>query len=286
MVTDAGCLAKFRQASPAARTCSNEAASAVISGENYSCTITAACERDFVVVGLPQFYRRTSITVRWFELDKTNNCDGVLTPVRCANMMAAAHGLSLSVADARARERPGASLSFVVTLGGPASEATTVDYATSDGTASAGRDYRATRGTLTFAAGETAKTVAVPVLDDGHDEGAETLTLTNPHGARIADAAATGTIVNSDPVPKARLTGFGRALASGVVNRLGEHLTTGIPDSHVTLGGRRIGPAPDLEDGFPGGNADIGDMHWPTGPTRATPTAWGTTATPGTALRG
>ena len=34
-----------------------------------------------------------------------------------------------------------------------------------------GRDYTAVSGTLTFAAGETAKTVSVPVLDDAHDEG-------------------------------------------------------------------------------------------------------------------
>ena len=49
---------------------------------------------------------------------------------------------------------------------------------TSDGTATAGSDYTATSGTLTFAAGETAKTVSVPVLDDAHDQSSETLTLT------------------------------------------------------------------------------------------------------------
>ena len=51
----------------------------------------------------------------------------------------------------------------------------TVDYATSDGTgespATAGEDYEATSGTLTFAPGETAKTVSVPILDDPYDEG-------------------------------------------------------------------------------------------------------------------
>ena len=60
-----------------------------------------------------------------------------------------------------------------------AAEAVTVDYATSDGTATAtaGSDYTATSGTPSFAAGETAKTVSVPVLGDAHDEGTETLTL-------------------------------------------------------------------------------------------------------------
>ena len=44
-----------------------------------------------------------------------------------------------------------------------------VAYATSDGTAHAGDDYTATNGTLSFTAGETSKTVQVPVLDDSHD---------------------------------------------------------------------------------------------------------------------
>ena len=44
-------------------------------------------------------------------------------------------------------------------------------YATRDGTAKAGEDYTATRGTLAFAAGETERTVEVPILDDALDEG-------------------------------------------------------------------------------------------------------------------
>ena len=77
----------------------------------------------------------------------------------------------------------------------------TVDYATSDGTAQAGTDYVAKRGTLTFSAGDTEKTVSVKVLDDVHGEDEETLklTLSNVGGnARIGDAEATGTIENAD----------------------------------------------------------------------------------------
>ena len=109
----------------------------------------------------------------------------------------------LSVADVRVTEAQGASLGFTVTLGRAAAGTVTVDYATADGTAIAGEDYTATSGTLTFAAGETSKTVSVPVLDDAYDEGAETLTLTlsNAAGAYIADARATGTIVNTEPRP-------------------------------------------------------------------------------------
>ena len=73
---------------------------------------------------------------------------------------------ALSVADARVREASDATLDFAVTLSRAASGTVTVEYATADGTATAGSDYTARSGTLTFDPGETAKTVSVPVLDD------------------------------------------------------------------------------------------------------------------------
>ena len=109
----------------------------------------------------------------------------------------------LSVADATASEEDDSTIDFVVTLN-PAGEANiTVDYATANGTASAGSDYTATSGTLTFTAGETSKTVTVAIIDDSTEESDETLTLTlsNPSGAEISDGQATGTITDSEPVP-------------------------------------------------------------------------------------
>ena len=99
---------------------------------------------------------------------------------------------SISVADARANEGAGAKAAFQVSLSRAftgAEHRVTVDYATADGTATAGEDYTATSGTLTFAAGEKTKTVSVPILDDAVDEGEETfvLRLSNATGARIAD---------------------------------------------------------------------------------------------------
>ena len=127
---------------------------------------------------------------------------------------------ALSVADARVREGPDAVLSFAVTLDRPASGTVTVDYATANGTATAESDYTAVSGTLTFQSGETAKMVSVPVLDDAHDEGEETLTLrlSNASGARIADGAAIGTIENSDPIPKAWIARFGRTVTGHVLD--------------------------------------------------------------------
>ena len=53
---------------------------------------------------------------------------------------------------------------FTVSLSGPSTITVTVDYATSDGTATAGTDYQAASGTLTFPPGTTTGQVSVPVI--------------------------------------------------------------------------------------------------------------------------
>ena len=108
---------------------------------------------------------------------------------------------SLSVADAEATEEEDNTMDFVVTLDPAASDTVTVDYATADGTATAGEDYTATSGTLTFQAGDTTKTVAVPITDDTEDDGGETFTLTLGNassGVQLGDAEAAGTIWNTE----------------------------------------------------------------------------------------
>ena len=136
---------------------------------------------------------------------------------------------SFSVADAKVREAAGATLDFVVTLSRARHEAATVDYTTSDGTAKASEDYAAASGTLTFARGVTEQTVSVLVLDDGHDEGQETLelTLSNASGAVLTDGVATGTIENHDPMPRALMSRFGRTAAVHVVQHVEERLQAG-----------------------------------------------------------
>ena len=148
----------------------------------------------------------------------------------------------LSVADARAAEGPGATLDFAVTLDAAAQETVTVDYATADGTAAAGEDYRSASGTLTFAAGERSKTVSVALLDDAHDEGEETLSLrlANAAGAYIADGEATGTVRNSDPMPRAWLARFGRTATMHALEAIGERIEGGPQASHLTVGGQRV----------------------------------------------
>ena len=86
--------------------------------------------------------------------------------------------------------------SFRVRLNEPAPARVTVDYATFDRTATAGEDYEARSGTLTFEPGESSKTVEVTLLHDEHDEDGETfgLRLSNARGAYIGRGEATGAI--------------------------------------------------------------------------------------------
>lgn len=95
------------------------------------------------------------------------------------------------------------ALTFTVTLGAASGRTVTVDYATSDGTATAGADYNATGGTLVFSAGDTSKTVAVTVTGDQLHEPNETVTLTlsSAQNATIAQATAVGTIVDDEDAP-------------------------------------------------------------------------------------
>ena len=151
---------------------------------------------------------------------------------------------TVSVADARVVEAPDATMDFAVTLSRTLGEAVSVDYATADGTATAGEDYTETSGTLTFEPGDTAMTVSVPVLDDAHDDDGETFTLTlsNPSGgnAYLDDDTATGIIENSDPMPKAWIARFGRTVSDHVIGAIQARFRDDRRESQFTLGGLRV----------------------------------------------
>ena len=89
---------------------------------------------------------------------------------------------------------------FVVKLSNPSASTVTVNFSTADRSATAGADYRAASGTLTFAPGETEKPVTVAVIGDTLDESDETfyLDLTGATGATIADPRGVGTILEDD----------------------------------------------------------------------------------------
>jgi serralysin len=90
---------------------------------------------------------------------------------------------------------------FTVSRTGTAAFA--IDFATADGTAAAGSDYVATSGTLSFAAGQSARTVSVTINGDTSVEPNETffVNLTNAtNGGTILDGQGLGTISNDDGV--------------------------------------------------------------------------------------
>ena len=111
---------------------------------------------------------------------------------------------TLSVSAARAAEDAGYVV-FEVDISPANDQEVTVNYATSDGTATAGQDYTAANGTLTFPANSAAsQSIRVAVTDDEMDEDDETFTLTLSQASMAALAgggetlAATGTITDND----------------------------------------------------------------------------------------
>ena len=173
-----------------------------------------------------------------------------VTPTRLTLSDDAADGLpppELSIADVRATEGRHAAAEFSVSLNRATVRTVTVDYATADGSAKAGADYTATRGTLTFAAGERSRTITVALLDDALDEIEETFTVTlsDARHARLADATGTATIRDdSDPMPQAWLARFARTASENVLDAVAARVTAqrfGVPQA--TLRGRGLDAA-------------------------------------------
>ena len=92
------------------------------------------------------------------------------------------------------------ALSFSVTLSKASANTVTLAYATAGGTATAGQDYTATSGTITFAPGSVTQVINVSVLGDTTVEPTETflVALSNPVGATLVNTSAVGTITNDD----------------------------------------------------------------------------------------
>jgi hypothetical protein len=92
---------------------------------------------------------------------------------------------------------------FTVSLSAPNTERIAVNYVTVNASATAGGDYQAASGTLTFAPGETSKTIAINILGDTVVEPNETfyVNLSNATGATIADSQGIATVLNDDIPP-------------------------------------------------------------------------------------
>ncbi|MEM8547244.1 MAG: PQQ-dependent sugar dehydrogenase [Pseudomonadota bacterium] len=149
---------------------------------------------------------------------------------------------TLNISDASVTEGNNGTTDLIFTVratvpvGASANDAS-VEFATSADTATAGMDYTETTGTLVIPGGTTTVTLTVSVLADRLEEADETLTVTllNPSNAMLAQATATGTIVDDD-APIA---------AAGLDAR---------PDNQTCVAPARAAAnaAVDLNDAFPG----------------------------------
>lgn len=145
-------------------------------------------------------------TVTADDIDVLTDCESVtrtVTPVS-VDTPPVVDPSTLSVSNVSAKEgNSGTSdLTFTVTMSAKQAAAVAVTYQTSDLSAKAQSDYNPTAGTLTFAAGETAKTVTVAIKGDKTVEPDETfgVVLSKPSGnAKLTDVSyGIGTIVNDD----------------------------------------------------------------------------------------
>ncbi len=179
---------------------------------------------------------------------------------------------ALSVDDATAQEKE-RMMRFTVRLSKAAGKVVWVGYRTRESTpvsARYGRDYFDLGSSVRFGPKETEQEVLVYIFDDSHDEGSETFELVLQNqtaGVTVADGVAVGTIVNSDPMPAAWLTRFGRTVAEqaldGIAGRMAAPRT---PGAHGTVAGQAISLNPGSGSFGSGSGAGEAGSGGPGGP--------------------
>jgi hypothetical protein len=128
------------------------------------------------------------------------------------------------------------AFNYTVTLSAPSTSTVTVQYATADGTATAGNDYTASSGTLSFAPGETQKTITIAVQGDTVVEADETFSvrLSAPTNATLGTSEGQGTIQNDDTQPD--VIGPDRfEINDTVMTATNFGTTNGLSESNLTL---------------------------------------------------
>jgi uncharacterized repeat protein (TIGR01451 family)/CSLREA domain-containing protein len=137
-----------------------------------------------------------------FNVNLTNNTNATVADGTGLGTILDDDASGLVISDVTLAEGNAGStnFNFTVTLTPGSAQTVTVDYATANGTATAGSDYTATSGTLTFNPGVTSQQITVQVAGDTTVESNETFTvvLSNAPLATINDNSGTGTITNDD----------------------------------------------------------------------------------------
>jgi Ca2+-binding RTX toxin-like protein len=146
---------------------------------------------------------------------------------------------SVAINDVTVDERAG-TIAFTVTRSGSLTNASSVNFATANATATAGSDYTALSGTVNFASGETTKTITIAILNDTVVENPETFTVNLSGGTNvtIADAQGVGTIVSDDvAAPPPSGTIMGTAASETLTGTSAADVIYGLEGSDVLIGG-------------------------------------------------
>jgi Calx-beta domain-containing protein len=131
-----------------------------------------------------------------------------------------------------------------------------IGYSTSNGTATAGSDYKAVSGTLTFAAGVTSMSFTVPIINDGRVEDPETinLALNVPPGSPGALGVPTTAVltIHDNDTPNIRFAVAAQSVTEGkkatvVVTRGGSVSAAATAQYEVVVGGTATGDGVDFE---------------------------------------
>jgi glucose/arabinose dehydrogenase len=124
---------------------------------------------------------------------------------------------------------------FTVSLSGASSQTVTVNYATANDTATAGSDYSANSGTVTFDPGQTSKPVSVSVNGDTTFEPNETfnVNLSGATNATISDSQGVGTINNDDAQPTISINDVSVAEGNSGTSALGFTVSLSNPSSQT-----------------------------------------------------
>jgi chitinase len=137
-----------------------------------------------------------------FRLDLSSPTNGTIGDAQAIGTIFDNEGPpAVVVLDGSADEGAG-NISFDLIMTSSSLSTQTVDYATVDGTATAGSDYTSTAGTMTFPSGQTTATIVVPITNDTLNEADEVFSLALGNSTvAVTDGSAVGSIFNDDAEP-------------------------------------------------------------------------------------
>lgn len=134
-----------------------------------------------------------------YSFTPTSRTFNAISSNQTGNFVAAAKSIQFGGSSYGASEGSG-SCAVNIVRSGDTSAAASVAFATSNNTAKEGRDYISTSGTLSFAAGETSKTITVLLIDNAFVDGSRTLnvTLSNPIGGVLTSQNTSQVTINDN----------------------------------------------------------------------------------------